>query len=450
MEATQRPDISPVRLVSASAIGLFVEWFDFGVFALSASALAHHFFPAGNATNSLLLTFATFAVAFVIRPIGGIILGTLGDKIGRSGVLALVVSLMGLATLGIGLVPSYATIGIAAPILVVFFRLIQGFSAGGENAGAFAFLIESATPTRRGLWGSVGVVFNIIPAMVAAGCVALVVALAGQEAYLEWAWRIPFILGGIFGLLGFLLRRGLVDSQEFVEARREQSKKENSSVLGAVFRDHRGPMILIFFLGALNGLSFYLLAAFVPSALVQFADLDQQTASATSMIALGVAAVLAPFVGIWSDKIGRRKMLLIGAVAIALVAIPVFVILLSGAFAAALTASIVLAIAIAVYVTAFGVAQVELLPAAVRYTGVSVAYNIAYVVFAGTAPMVSTFLISKTGWAGAPGVYLTLVAIGVALVVGFVLPKLAPGALAPVQETTDHTDHMENTPLEAS
>ncbi|MFJ8748824.1 MFS transporter [Streptomyces sp. NPDC102441] len=413
------------RTLVAGCVGLFVEWFDFSIYALSVPVLASHFFPSEHRLASLLATFATFAVAFVARPIGGAVFGALGDRRGRRFTLTLVVTTMGCATLAIGLVPTYATLGVAAPILLVLFRLVQGFSAGGETAGALSFLAEHAPPARRAYWVSAGVAFNVIPTIVAAAAVTGTMGLVGQQGYEDWGWRIPFLLGGIFGFVGLLLRRNLDESPEFAQARRD-GLTTRTPIRDSV-RRHPRAMLLVFGLSALNGLAFYVLAAFAPTAIVEYGHMSRQQAVVANMIGLAFTAALIPLVGKLADRYGRKPLLYLGAGAIALTSVPALLLMFGRSVVAVTLGQCLLGVGIAVFATVYGVVQVELFPPAIRYTAVSLSYNMAYVIFAGTAPFVGTLLISEFDSAVAPACYLAVIALA-ALVVSRFVPETLPGA----------------------
>ena len=194
------------RVLAGGAVGQFIEFYDFSLYGLSALILATHFFPKGSTFTAMLATFATFGVAFLIRPLGGLFFGALGDRIGRRPVLFITLMGIGLATVGIGLMPSYAAIGFAAPVMLVFFRLIQGFSAGGESVGAPAFVLEHAPLERRGLWLCITIAATALPGVFAGGLILGLNLVFGPDGYEQWAWRIPFLLALPLSVFGFWIR----------------------------------------------------------------------------------------------------------------------------------------------------------------------------------------------------------------------------------------------------
>lgn len=408
------------RALLAGCVGLFVEWFDFGIFALSVPILAAHFFPSDNVVLSTLMTFATFGVAFLARPLGGAFFGALGDRRGRKVSLTVIVLLMGAATFGIGIMPSYASIGVAAPVLIVLCRLLQGFSAGGENAGAFSLLIESAPEGRKGLWGSMGVVFNIIPSVVAGAVVVLLQTSLGDDAYADWGWRIPFLIGGALGVIGLIIRRKLDETPEYTAAK--ETNRITAHPIRDAWRHHKSAMVIVFFLSALNGLLFYILGAFAPTALGTFAGFSHATAVTTNMIVMLAVAAIIPLAGAMSDRVGRVPLLIAGSAMAIVASVPALMLLLNGTLWGAVTGQLLLGVSIAMFSTGYGIIQVEMFPPEVRYTAISLSYNLSYVVFAGTVPFVSTFLVDATGTAMAPGVYLAVVAV-IGLVTSCTIPR---------------------------
>lgn len=243
------------RVLAGGAVGQFIEFYDFSLYGLTALILAAHFFPAGDSFAGMLALFATFGVAFFIRPVGGLFFGALGDKIGRRPVLFITLMGIGLATLCIGLLPSYATIGMAAPVLLVFFRLVQGFSAGGESVGAPAFVLEHAPVERRGLWLCITIAATALPGVFAGGMILGLNAIFGAEGYEQWAWRIPFLLALPLSLFGFWIRRRTEESPEFQKVLQAAEAKEYSPIREA-FKTNGTRMIQVALVCGLTALAF--------------------------------------------------------------------------------------------------------------------------------------------------------------------------------------------------
>ncbi|MBN9001106.1 MAG: MFS transporter [Rhizobiales bacterium] len=277
------------RVLTSAAIGQFVEWYDFVVYAYSAAVIAKLFFPNTDPTAALLATFGIYAVGFVMRPLGGFVFGSLGDRIGRRRVLSLVILLMGGATLGIGLLPTYSQIGLMAPILLVFFRLIQGLSAAGETVGSNAFVAEHAPSDRRGLFVGFTYSFANLPPIAAALLVLLLTNVLSGEDYASWGWRIPFLIGGPLALVGLYIRHKVDESPAFKAT--QAARKVATSPLRDAVRTQKQAMSFSFALAAFSSLGFYTLAGYFVSYLITTVGLNSNAALISNSVALFVAFV---------------------------------------------------------------------------------------------------------------------------------------------------------------
>lgn len=408
------------RVVVSAAIGQFVEWYDFVIYAYTASVVATLFFPSEDRVASLLATFGVYAVGFVMRPLGGVVFGHLGDVFGRRGVLAFVILLMGGSTAAIGLLPTYASIGIAAPILLLICRLLQGMSAGGEAMGSNALVAEHAPSGRRGLWVGFTYSFANLPAVFAALLVLGLTQVMSDQAWSEWGWRIPFLLGGIISLVGLYIRAKVQESPAFTATK--QADKVTKAPLLVLFREHRRGLLFAFAMASLSGLGFYSLAGYFSSYLTESVGLSRTDSLLSNGIAMFVAFVVMPLAGGWSDRVGRRTVLMVGAAATAVVAIPAYALAGAGPLWAAIAGQSLLAIALGTFFGPVGIAFLELFPTRTRYSGAAVGYNLAYVVFGGTAPLFGTWLVARTDSLLAPAVYTALLA-AVVLAVATRLPE---------------------------
>lgn len=402
------------RVLGSAAIGQFVEWYDFVIYAYTASVIATLFFPTDDRVASLLATFAVYAVGFIMRPLGGIILGHLGDKIGRRSILATVILLMGGSTAAIGLLPTYEQIGVLAPILLVICRLVQGASAGAETAGSNSLVAEHSPQNRRGLYVSFTYAFANLPAVFAALFVLLLTNTMGAELFSSWGWRIPFIVGGLFALVGLYIRLRVDETPAFVAAR--ANNQVAKFPLLAALRDHPKQIFFAFALAALAGLGFYTLTGYFTTYLKEAVGLSANDALISNSIALFAAFIVMPIAGWASDRIGRRPMLLIGTIASAVAAVPAYALASSGSLLTAILGQTLLAVALSLFFGPFGVAFLEIFPARVRFSGGAFGYNAAYVIFGGTAPFFSIWLVDVTGNLLAPAFYMAIVAIIVTLV----------------------------------
>lgn len=414
------------RVLGSAAIGQFVEWYDFVVYAYSASIIATLFFPSEDRLASLLATFAVYAVGFIMRPIGGIVFGHLGDRVGRRNVLALVIILMGAATLGIGLLPTYGRIGVIATVLLVVCRLIQGMSAGAETAGSNTLVAEHSPDHRRGFYVAFTYAFANIPAVFASLLVLLLSTTLTQDSYESWGWRIPFILGGIFALVGLYIRSRVQESPEFVAAKEEEQRagttKRHRIPLWSAIRENPKALFFAFALAALSSLGFYTLTGYFTTYLNESVQTDSSVAFASNAVAMGLAFIMMPLAGLFSDRIGRKRVLVTGAFLSAAIAVPAYMLASSGSAVGAVAGQSILAISFSIFFGPFGVAFIELFPVKNRFSGAGLGYNIAYVIFGGTAPYVSTWLVGSTDNLLAPAYYLVAVA-GVVGLIALTLPK---------------------------
>ncbi|WP_168199880.1 MFS transporter [Citricoccus sp. SGAir0253] len=395
--------------MSASAIGHFVEWFDFAVYAYAAPVIARQFFPEFDTTAALLSTFAVYSVGFIARPVGAFLLGGLGDRYGRKKILAAVILLMGVATTLIGLLPTYAAIGVAAPILLVVLRMIQGLSAAGETIGSNSFVAEHSPIATRGR--NVGIVYtasNLPPVIAALLVLGLTTVLSGED-YESWGWRIPFLLGAPLAIVGLYIRTRVEESPAFLEMR--ETRQVESAPIRTVFSEQWRAMLFVFAMAAVASLGYYSLTGYFYSYMTVTIGLSSQDALLSNSIALLVTFVTVPLVAAISDRVGRRRTLLTAMAFSALVAIPAYLLVSTGTLGAAIGAQALLGLALGAVFGPAGPAYVEMFPARVRYTGASISYNMAFTIFGGTAPLLATSLIAWSGSSIAPAWYIVTVTV---------------------------------------
>jgi len=401
MEASQDEARRRRRAITATILGNGFEWFDFMVYGFFAITIGQLFFPTGNELTSLLLSVATFGVGFVVRPIGGILIGMYSDRVGRKAALSLTILLMAGGTALIGIAPTYEQIGIAAPILVIIARLTQGFSAGGEMGSATAFLTEHAPANQKGYyasWIQSSIGFAVV--LGAAAGTVLTLWLTPEEVK-AWGWRIPFLLGILIGPIGFYIRSNVDETPAFL-ATTEKVKKPFSEVLSNFPRE----TFTTFSMVILWTVCIYVLLFYMPTYAVKTLKMPQSMSFIAGVVGGLIITVLSPFVGALSDRIGRKKILALSSGGILLLAYPMFALVVSAPTQTNLIIfQTVFGILIAGYTGPILAAFSEIFPTRVLSTGLSVAYNIAVMTFGGFASLILTWLIATTGSAMAPALY---------------------------------------------
>ena len=406
------------RVVVSSTIGNALEWFDFTVFGLFAGVIGKLFFPAEDPRSSLLSTFAIFGIAFAARPLGGLVFGLYADRFGRKKALVVMITLMAIGTGMLGFLPTYAAIGVAAPLLLLLARLIQGFSAGGEFGSASAMLIEFAKPGQRGFYGAFQMVSQSLAFAIGAGMAIALGKNLSPEAFASWGWRVPFILGILIGPIGYYLRAKVDESPEFkayLAERAAAAVPVKKTTLGRLFSEHPRELIASFCLIAAGTAINYVGAVFLPA----FAATDLKLPLIDAQIGLlGISlanSVLVLGFGALSDRIGRRAVIVPGLILYCIL----YYILLRRLVAEPTTAHLwqlqamgVILGALAGPMPAF---MTEIFPVGVRSTGASLMYNFAVMLFGGLAPFINQWLVQATGDKTSP-VYYIFFAAAVGLV----------------------------------
>lgn len=410
-----------VRKVAVAAVaGTVIEWFDFAIYGFLAPILASTFFHSSDRVVAILQTFAVFAVAFALRPVGGAFFGMLGDRIGRKRVLAATVLLMSGSTAAIGLLPSYATAGVTAAILLTLARCLQGFSAGGEYAGACTYMIEHAPSHQRARYASLMPAATFGSFALAAFLTWGLTAGLSTEAMHGWGWRVPFLMAAPLGLVGFYIRQRLQESPMFQDIADMQAKAH--SPLRSTLREQWPSMVRLGGFITLTALSFYTFSTYMTTFLVEVVDLDSDKVLFSNVVALVGATALAPIIGRISDRVGRRATMIAAALLLGLLAVPAYVLAQGGTLGHAIAAQISLALGAVTANVVTAVLLAEIFPTRVRYTASAITYNIAYAVFGGTAPFVATLLVATTGSGLAPAGYIVVIAV-IALIAAFSMPE---------------------------
>lgn len=396
--AAARPTASQSRkAIYAATIGNVMEWYDFGVFGYLAGSLALNFFPKGDPASALLNTFLVFGVGLVFRPLGGIVIGRLGDTRGRKPALVLTILLMALGTVIIGLLPTYASIGVMAPVLLLVARLLQGFSTGGEWGGATAFMAEWSVEGRRGLYTSFQQMSVAGGSLLGVGLAALLTSWIGSDAINDWGWRIPFLLGGLFGPIGLWLRRRVDETPPYRATVVEGEAAEASTV---------GHAVQAFGFTILWTVSFYVFLTYMPTYTRTQLHLTAAQSLWASTASLFTLVVLVPLMGALSDRIGRKKLLLASCALCFVIPVPAFYVLTQGyGFASVVLIQIIFAASISLFSGPGPAAISEIFPTRGRSTWMSSSYALAVAIFGGFAPFISQWLIDQTGSKMAPTAY---------------------------------------------
>lgn len=401
---------SALRTALAGLIGNVLEWFDFAVFGYFASNIGHQFFSQASVSAQQYLTYATFGVGFLARPVGSLLLGRVGDRIGRRALLTMSIALMGGATLVLGLLPTYAQIGLAAPILLVLMRLIQGFSLGGEFTGSMVYTTEGSSPLMRGLVSSSTAAGTTIGFILGSATAWLVNASLPVDQVDTWGWRIPFIGSVVFLVVGYLLRRGIIETAEGLKA-----KAIRPPVWSSIAADWR-PILQTFGIVAMTNAAYYFTFTFAVERRKAMADTQGSEFLLANTLTLIVVLISKPLGGWLSDLIGRRRQMMALTVVMMALIYPALQMMLYGAPDAFIIGQVLIAVPIGMALGMQGAMVVEIFPLRTRVTSMSLAYSLTLALAGGSAPLVSKWLIDTLGQPLAPAYYIMLYgAIGLAI-----------------------------------
>lgn len=420
---TDQKSLTLRRAGFASFMGTFVEWFDYASYGFLATVIATVFFPETDPRSALIATYAVFALSFVVRPIGGIIWGHFGDRIGRQKTLSLSIFIMSISTFVIAFLPTYNSVGLLAVGLLLAARLVQGFAASGEYAGAASFLAEYAPDNRR------GILTCLVPAGEAAGLlaaslmVALLHGLLTAEQMHDWGWRVPFLFALPLGYIGFYIRRKLDETPHFRAL--EESHHVPQTPIRELLTHHRREVLIAFGGTLLNAVGFYLVLSYMPTYLATELGISETAAFIGSTISLAVYMGSIFVMGALSDKLGRRRVLMLCSILFAILTVPLFGVLAKVTFTGVMSPGF---FAILGVWSLFGALLsmnggtlptflCELFPTRVRFSGFALSFNTANALFGGTAPLIATWLIGATGSKLAPAWFL----VGAAIVTFFAI-----------------------------
>ncbi len=399
------------KVLISSMIGNALEWYDFMLYGYCAAIIGKLFFPAHDAFSSLLATYSVFFIGFVMRPLGGLLFGYLGDRIGRKRSLMWSIYCMAIPTALIGVLPTYENIGWIAPILLTFLRLLQGISMGGEFTGSIVFVVEHADPKYRGFWGSWTTFSAAIGVLVGSAVCVAIGSLLSESKVMEWGWRIPFVLSITGSMVGAFVRKRLQETDAF------EHHKNTGFRWKDLFHQHGNSLLQLVALEVIVAVGFFTICLFIVNYVQNFVGISYYHATLMNTLATICLACSIPISGYFSDVWGRKPVLRTASAFLMLSAVPAFFALSSGVFYWMMLAQIVLNVVFGMYFSVIPATIVELFPAHVRCLGVSLAHNITMMVFGGTAPTLAVFLIQRTvhsdyaSWAlVTPGIYLAIAA----------------------------------------
>ncbi|MBF8185353.1 MFS transporter [Nonomuraea sp. K274] len=381
---------SRVRQLSATSIGNAIEWYDWLTYAFLSTYFADQVIPASSHAASLLGTFAVFAVGFVMRPVGGLVIGLISDRHGRRAAMTLTIVLMGIGQLMMVVLPTYEQAGLLAPILLLVSRLVQGFSVGGEFAVSSVFLVESATPGRRGLYSSMSYFSSNLGQLLASGIAALFSNLLSKPDMLSWGWRMPFLIGAVACLSGLWIRSGTHETYALAEAIKEGRAERPR--MWDFLRHHPRESLLVVGMTIGATVSFYTWSVYLPSYAETTAGTDPAEALPATTIALAFFTVIQPLGGLLSDRIGRKPMLVVFGIGFTLLTVPLLS-LVDKSFWSLLWISCAAMLLLTCYTAVCSAVMAELFPAKVRTAGLGMPYSTTVALFGGTAPYVATAFI---------------------------------------------------------
>lgn len=403
-EAAPQPPMRRVAL--AVLVGTSIEWYDFYIYGLSAALVfAPLFFPGVSSVAGTLLAFSTFAVGFGARPIGGIIMGHFGDRLGRRKMLVLSLTMMGLSTFVIGLLPTYNQIGIWAPILLIAMRLVQGFGVGGEWGGAVLTAVEHATPAKRGLYGSLPQM-GVPAGLVLSSIAFLTVSQLSEKQFLSWGWRIPFLISILLVVVGLLIRLKLPETPTF--ERVKQTRAELKIPLVTALRTYPKQIVLAVGSMVSTGGYFYIVNTYAINYAVTAGTFTRNQMLVVVLVAAVVALVALPYFGAASERYGRRRLILIGLAAMALWIYPTFLALDSGNIAVLVLVYSVGAVFFSVSYGPQSTFIVELFDARVRFSAASMSFQMGVLLGGALAPIIATALVAATGTSLSVAAYVTV------------------------------------------
>ena len=409
MSDTQQNALPHKRTIIASTLAIILEWYSFSIFGFYALILSKLFFPFANETTAILSTFLIFALSFLFRPLGSVIIASIGDRVGRKSAFILTVILMTFPTVLIGLLPTYESLGIAATVLLIILRIAQALSVGGERSATLSLFTELAPSNLKGLYGSMSLFGTTTGILLASAVCGLVSSSMPQEDLIAWGWRIPFLLGALTGIAGLFLRKIVEESEIFRNL--ITSGKVSKSPLKESLMKHWRPVLIILSATIMFAVSFYLIFVYIITFGIRFGDMPLPQILNINTINLALITLLIPLGAYFSDRVGRKPALIIGCAGMIFVGIFFFNIFAGESLTNKIIIQLTGGIFMVIFAGAFAPFMVESFPTRVRMSGISLGNVIGFSVFGGSAPLVASYLIFNTGNINAPGIYLSICSV---------------------------------------
>lgn len=394
------------KILIAACAGNVLEWYDFALYGYLAAILANLFFPTTDHLASLIATFGVFASGFLMRPLGALFFGYLGDKIGRKQTLIISIFLMAIPTTFVCFLPVYSQIGLLAPIILIIVRLLQGFSIGGEFTGSISYLVEKAPKERRGFYGSWSY-FSTFTGSILGSLVAAITTMYFSESQLySWGWRIPFFLGIILIFIGIYMRKGIDETQTFETLKK--SGDLSKSPIKETFKNHWKQLLIVMGAGWITSTSTYMIFIYMVTYVSVTSNIPLSIALTINTFCMVLLIILIPIFGHLSDLIGRKPLLITASLGIIILSYPLFLLIYQESLLGYIIAQVIFTIMISMLQGVSPALYVELLPAKTRMSSLSIGYNLAQVLFGGTTPLIATLLIKYTNIETSPAFYLII------------------------------------------
>ncbi|MCZ8398350.1 glycine betaine/L-proline transporter ProP [Achromobacter ruhlandii] len=418
------------KAVTGAALGNAMEWFDFGVYGFVAFALGKVFFPDASPAVQTIAALGTFSVPFLVRPLGGVFFGVMGDKFGRQKVLSLTIIIMAISTFCIGLIPSYDSIGLWAPLLLLLCKLAQGFSVGGEYTGAAIFVAEYAPDRQRGFLGSWLDFGSIAGFVLGAGMVLMLQAAMSEAAFLDWGWRAPFFIAGPLGLLGLYLRHAAEETPAFTQQLEKMEQDDRDAVqerpkvsVREIFAKYRKALLVCIGMVLTTNITYYMLLTYMPTYLSGSLHYPEQHGVLIVVVVMVGMLFVQPGVGFVSDKIGRKPFFISGCLGLMVVAIPSFLLLGSDNIGLIFLGLLLIAIVLNCMIGVMAATLPALFPTRIRYSALAASFNVA-IIIAGLTPTVAAWIVEESGNLMMPAYYLMAAAV-VGLITAVFMPETA-------------------------